>query len=199
MNPVKTVTRSLELFFDPPALETPRLTLRKMTGDDADAMFEYAKDPDVSKYTVWEAHTSINKTRGFLNYILENYKNGIIEDWGIVHREKAKLIGTCGFFDWDCKNNGAHIHYALSKKYSGNGLMTEAIKAVIAFGFDKMKLKRIEARCMVENIASERVMQKSGMKFEGIARASLFVKGAYRDMKIYAILREDLQKAESLW
>jgi ribosomal-protein-alanine N-acetyltransferase len=63
------------------------------------------------------------------------------------------------------------------------------VRAMIAFGFEKMDLNRVEARCVAENTASARVMEKAGMTYEGTLRQREFLKGAYRDMKLYAILR----------
>ncbi len=69
--------------------------------------------------------------------------------------------------------------------------MTEAVRAVIAFGFRTLQLNRIEARCEIKNIASARVMEKAGMKFEGILRQHAFYKGAFRNFKMYSILRKE--------
>ena len=79
----------------------------------------------------------------------------------------------------------------LSREYWGRGLMPEALRAMIAFGFERMGLNRIEARCIAENAASARVMEKVGMTYEGTLRQREFIKGAYRDMKLYAILKSE--------
>ena len=70
--------------------------------------------------------------------------------------------------------------------------MPEAVRAVIRFGFGRMELNRIQARCVAENTASARVMEKVGMTYEGTLRESEYIKGALRDMKIYSILRREL-------
>lgn len=62
---------------------------------------------------------------------------------------------------------------------------------VIKFGFEKMNLTRIQAKCMVENIGSARVMEKIGMSFEGIMRKGLFAKGKHQDIRMYSILKEE--------
>jgi len=172
-----------------PVLNTKRLVLRKVTLQDAKDIYEYAKDPVVSKYTLWSRHRNLTDSLKFVKYITSNYRKGVEENWGIVYKAENKLIGTIGFFNWDEANNKAEIHYALSNKYAGLGLMTEAAKAVIEFGFDKMHLNRIEAKCMLKNFASEKVMQKCGMKYESIMRAGLLVKGRYVDLKTYAVLK----------
>jgi ribosomal-protein-alanine N-acetyltransferase len=174
-----------------PTLETDRVILRKMTFADAMDIFEYAANPEVSKYTNWNAHQSVKDTKFFLNTVNERYKNSQITDWGIVHKKDQKLIGTCGFVEWDMFHNRAEIGYALSHKYWRQGYMTEAVMAVMNFGFRKMDLNRIEARCQVENVASSGVMEKVGMKFEGILRQQMLIKGEYWDLKIYSILRQE--------
>ncbi|MDF0556226.1 GNAT family protein [Kamptonema sp. UHCC 0994] len=180
-----------DIFRNLTTLETERLILRKMTLEDAEDMFEYASDPEVAKYTIWNAHQSVKDTKFFLNTVVERYKNRQITDWGIIHKEDGKFIGTCGFAEYYLAHNRAEIGYVLSRKYWKQGYMSEAVGAIIKFGFQTMKLNRIEARCEVENIASARVMEKVGMEFEGILRQHIFTKGKYCDLKIYSILRQD--------
>ena len=180
-----------DIFRNLKTLETERLILRKMTLEDAEDMFEYASDPDVAKYTTWDAHQSLKDSKFFLKIVVERYKNRQITDWGIVHKEDGKFIGTCGFAECHLFHSRAEIGYAISRKYWRQGYMSEAVNAIIKFGFQTMNLNRIEARCDVENIASARVMEKVGMQFEGILRQHIFTKGKYCDLKIYSILRQD--------
>lgn len=177
-----------------PVLETERLLLRNLCFDDAEDIFEYACDPDVPKYSTWSAHQSIEDTYDFLDAVIADYKNHNSTDWGILHKADNKIIGTCGFVNWFPDQFRSEIGYALSKKYWSQGYMPEAVRAIINFGFQLMKLNRIEARCMIENTASARVMEKVGMKFEGVLRQQLFTKGSFYDMKIYSILRTEWHK-----
>ncbi|MEG4004568.1 GNAT family protein [Microcoleus sp. Pol11C1] len=181
----------LDILADLPTIETERLLLRKITLNDASDMFEYACNPEVSKYTMWSTHTSIEDTKYFLKSITKMYKRRELVDWGIVHKADKKFIGTCGFVEWSMTHSRAEIGYALSRNYWGEGYMSEAVNAVIEFGFREMLLNRILARCEVSNIASARVMEKVGMQLEGILRQHLFVKDRYWDLKLYSILREE--------
>ncbi len=180
-----------EIFGNLPQLETERLILRKMTLGNASFLFEYASDPEVSRHTLWESHKSIEDSINFLKSMIQKYKNGEVSVWGLVYKENNKFIGTCGYGWWDTVHCRAEIGYALSRKYWNKGLMTEAVREVIKFGFEKMKLNRIEARCVVENIASQKVLEKAGMTYEGTLREQLFAKGSYRDLKIFSILRKE--------
>ncbi len=181
----------LDILANLPTIETERLLLRKITLNDASDMFEYASNPEVSEYTMWSTHVSIEDTKYFLKSLTKMYKRKELVDWGIVHKAEKKFIGTCGFVEWSMTHNRAEIGYALSARYWGEGYMSEAVNAIIEFGFREMLLNRIVGRCKVDNIASARVMEKVGMQLEGILRQQLFVKGRYWDLKIYSLLREE--------
>lgn len=170
-------------------LETDRLLLRKLSMADAADVFAYASDPEVSKYTGWSTHQAIADSQKFLESVIAKYETGQPMDWGIVHKRDRKLIGTCGFASWNCTHSRAEIGYALARQYWGQGYMTEAVKAVISFGFHVMMLNRIDASCMVDNLASARVMQKAGMHYEGTLREYAFFKDRYCDLKLYAIIK----------
>ncbi|TAE14087.1 MAG: N-acetyltransferase [Oscillatoriales cyanobacterium] len=181
----------LDILANIPTIETERLLLRKITLNDASDMFEYASNPEVSEYTMWSTHTSIEDTKYFLKSLTKMYKRKELVDWGIVHKAEKKFIGTCGYVEWSMTHSRAEIGYALSARYWREGYMSEAVNAIIEFGFREMLLNRIVGRCEVNNIASARVMEKVGMQLEGILRQQLFVKGRYWDLKIYSILREE--------
>ncbi|MCC3411046.1 MULTISPECIES: GNAT family protein [unclassified Microcoleus] len=181
----------LDILANLPIIETERLLLRKITLNDASDMFEYASNPEVSEYTMWSTHTSIEDTKYFLKSLTKMYKRKELVDWGIVHKAEKKFIGTCGYVEWSMTHSRAEIGYALSARYWREGYMSEAVNAIIEFGFREMLLNRIVGRCEVNNIASARVMEKVGMQLEGILRQQLFVKGRYWDLKIYSLLREE--------
>lgn len=184
-----------DVFHNMPTLETDRLILRKMTMEDQHDLFEYASDPELTKYTLWDYHRTLENSIYYLQLILEQYENEQVSNWAIVLKSNKKMIGTCGFVYWAPEHHRAEVGYALSRKYWNRGIMSEAIQELISFGFDNMDLNRIEARCNTGNIGSERIMQKSGMTFEGIIREQLLIKGQFEDIKLYAILKRELTQA----
>ncbi|MBR7112568.1 MAG: GNAT family N-acetyltransferase [Clostridia bacterium] len=181
----------LHIFSHMPKLETERLFLRPMRVSDAPDMFEYASDPDVTRYLLWRPHADIGHTRSYLEYLGGRYRLGMHYEWAVILKAESRMIGTCGFASIDCPNNKAEIGYVLNPRYRGQELMPEAVKRVLAFGFDVLNLHRIEARYMIGNDASRRVMEKVGMTFEGVGRDALLVKGAYRDIGTCAILANE--------
>jgi ribosomal-protein-alanine N-acetyltransferase len=158
---------------------------------DASDVFDYASVFEVAEHVSWEKHRNISDSINFLRIITQQYENCLPSPWGIVYKENSKLIGTIGFHVWSQPNFYAEVGYALSKDYWNRGIMTEALNAVMDFGFNRLNLNRIEATCMLNNAASERVMMKCGMKYEGILLQKLFAKDKFHDLKLYAILKSD--------
>ena len=174
-----------------PVLHASRLELRPITLWDAEDMYDYAKQQLTTKYLLWHPHKDIFETREHISHMKDGYQKGNCYDFALALKENGKMIGTCGFVYVDQENKKAEVGYVLHPAHWNKGLGTEALRAVIDFGFNSLDLRRIEARYMVENIASATVMKKAGMSFEGILRKALFVKGKHRDIGIYSILKEE--------
>ena len=185
----KELIRSI--FSHIPELYTTRLYLRAMLVADAEDMFDYAKDPEVSRFLTWEPHPDAGFTKKYLTYAGQQYRTGNFFDWAVIHRESGRMIGTCGFTCFRYESNAAEIGYVLHPAYRGQGLATEAVRAVMSFGFEELDLHRIEARFMEGNDASRRLMERVGMTFEGFARESLLIKGTYRTIGTCAILQRE--------
>ena len=179
------------VFSQLPSLETERLILRPLRMSDARDMYAYARDPEVSRHVLWSAHTSIFETRAFLRSAIRQYRRGEPGSFAIEHKADGRMIGTVGYMWVSGEYRSAEVGYSLSREYWNRGIMTEALRAVVAFGFDKMNLNRIEAQHETDNPASGRVMAHVGMRYEGTLRQRLKNKGRFVDVAVYAILRAD--------
>ena len=173
---------------DLPPIETARLLLRALKLSDAADTFEYASDPAVTKYTFWYHHKSMQDSKAFISWLI----NDNFACWGVIHKENDKVIGATFLHSFDFKNRRAEVAFNLARKYWGHGYGTEVAQALISFGFEYWALNRIEGTCMVENVASARVMEKVGMTFEGVLRKHSYAKGQFHDMKLYSILRNEV-------
>lgn len=182
------------IFSHLPRLETERLLLRAMRVSDAPDMYDYAHRTDVTRHLLWSPHPDIQYTRRYLEYLAGRYRLGQFYDWALICKEDGKMIGTCGFVRFEYAHNAAEIGYVLNPDYHGRGLMTEAVTRILQFGFSELQLHRIEARYMVENTASRRLMERVGMHFEGVHRQLMLVKGQYRDIGTCAILTDEFAK-----
>ena len=174
-----------------PTLETARLRLRKLRLHDAADIFAYSKDPEVAKYVLWDAQTCQAEARAYLRYMLRKYRQCAPASWGIELKSTGHIVGTIGFMWIQDDNRAAEVGYSLAHELWNQGYMTEALRAVIDYGFCSLHLNRIEAQHESENPASGAVMRKCGMVHEGHLRQRLYNKGRYVDVELYAILRSD--------
>lgn len=183
-----------EAFARLPRLETPRLLLRPMTMRDAPDVFDYSRDPEVARYVLWSAHRSLGESRAYLRYVLKQYREGQPSSWGIVLKSTGRLVGTIGYMAYSSENSTVEVGYSLARSLWNHGLMTEALAAVLAFSFERMRIHRVEAQHDANNPASGRVMLKCGMRYEGRLRGRVYNKGRFIDVDLYAMLHEDWVK-----
>lgn len=180
-----------EYFAHLPSIRTPRLLLRRMTLRDAADLYEYSCDPEVARHVLWTAHRSIWETKAYIRYILQQYRLGEPSSWCITDRETGKAIGTIGFMSYSAENSTVEVGYSLARSRWGQGLMTEALQAVLHEAFCVMKLHRVEAQHFTANPSSGRVMEKCGMRHEGHLRRRICNKGEFMDVEMWGILRSD--------
>ena len=176
---------------DLPRLETERLLLREVREGDVNALYEYASEPKVTKYVTWEPHESIKDSQAFIDYIIQTNRENKSLTWAIELKREEKMIGTIDLANWNVGHSRAEIAYVLSHKHWGKGYMTEAAYQLLEYGFKTLGLNRIEARILPGNIQSQRVLEKLGMTFEGVARQVLFCKNEFKDLAIYSLLADE--------
>ncbi len=173
-------------------IETHRLVLRLFTIDDADDMFSnWASDPEVTRFLTWPPHSSADVTRKVLNSWVSRYGDGGYFQWAIEWKETGTVIGSIAVVKLEEAIESAEIGYCLGRKFWGRGIMSEALRAVMDYLFDTVGLNRITAGHDVNNPKSGRVMEKAGMKKEGVLRASGINNQGIRDVAVWAALRED--------
>lgn len=179
-------------------LETERLIIRPIKKEDLDSVFEYCSDPLVCENVTWNAHQTKEDTQSFFEYAFKNYQENNPEPLGICLKENPnKVIGTCGFAITSRKNKSAEMMYVIGRNYWGKGYMTEAAKEVLKVAFEKFNMVRVVARCLTFNAASEKVMQKMGMTYEGTQRKSMNIKGQFWDLKVYSMIDEEWEKIKN--
>ena len=172
--------------------ETKRLRLRPFILDDAQAMYDnWASDPEVTPFLTWPAHDSVEVTKQILEEWVEAYDNPLTFKWGITL--DGILIGDIGVVRMDEAINACEIGYGLSRQYWGQGIMTEALRAVSNYLLDEADFNRVAARHDTNNPASGKVMQKAGMHYEGILRQFDRNNQGLVDVAYYSLLKSDKQ------
>ena len=174
-------------------IRTERLVLRELRVGDWKTVHKYASDPEVVRFMDWGSET-IDDTKAFISRAIAARKDKTRTAYtlAIALQTSGELIGSCGFYVSNVQNREGWIGYCLNPIYWNQGYGTETAKALVNFGFQKLKLHRVFATCDPSNFASIHVLEKAGMKLEGHMREHKWSKGSWRDSLIYAILENEI-------
>jgi len=153
-----------------PEIHTKRLFLRKILIKDAESLFQYWSDPEVTKHLNINTFTNMEQAYSLIKLLNSLYKKDVGIRWAITIKKDNQVIGTCGYNNWIKRSSRGEIGYELGKDYWGNGYASEAIKEILNYGFKKMKLNRIEAFTVPEAISSIKLLEKFGFKKEGLLK-----------------------------
>lgn len=193
---IKVLDREKE-FPEFPVLETERLVLREVTMDDLDWYIEHFSRPEMVEGQDHPAPESREVAEAELRrYIVDLFKNRDGFRWGISLRGDRMLIGSLGYYKW-ARPSGhmAEVGYDLQREHWGKGIMSEAMRAIIDFGFERMRLTRIEAFVFLHNERSWRMLERLGFVREGLLRSRGFtVEGTVADDLLYSLLRSDWEQ-----
>lgn len=176
-----------------PPLETKRLVLRQMRPADAEAIFAMYGDEEVMRYRDVLAFSRLEEAQLFLEQVRSRYEQGEEMHWGIMLKGEEQLVGTCGY-SWHLGRPFGAIGYDLARCYWRQGIMTEAIGALLHFGFEVRNLHRVEARVRLGNEASMRLLQRLSFQEEGLLRECLFLNHHFFDVKIFSLLQSEYSK-----
>lgn len=154
-------------------IETLRLILRRFTLEDAQAMCDnWASDPDVTKFLTWPTHQNVDDSRSVLAAWVAEYEKLDYYQWAIELKELGQPIGSIAVVELKEGVSTAHIGYCIGRNWWHQGIMSEALQAVIDFLFDEVGVNRVESRHDPNNPNSGKVMKKCGMQYEGTLRQS---------------------------
>ena len=176
---------------DFPEIETERLKLRHITEADVPGLFAFFSDPQVMQFYDFEA---IKDHAGMLTLVQRFdawFENGTGFRWGLTLKGTPGVIGTCGLFYWHKPYRLATLGYELARPWHRQGLMTEALAPVLAYGFGHMELNRVGATVHTGNAPSIATLEGLGFRREGLLRQAQFVNGRFDDLYAYALLREE--------
>lgn len=176
---------------DMPCMETKQLFLRPMEREDACDVYAYYSDPLVMRYLSLPLHKDIDQTLDSMNTYFLNYeKRGVPQTWAMVHKETDTVIGNLDVHT--IHEDIGEIGYLMHRAYWKQGLMKEALSALVDVSFAHLQLRRLEAYVAVENVASVALLQHCGFVQEGILRQyAILQDGKYHDMILLSRLSSD--------
>lgn len=177
-------------------INTDRLILRKFSIDDVEDMFyNWANDEEVAKYLSWSPHGTIEVTKEVISEWICAYEMSTVYNWAIELKATGKVIGSICVIEINDKNCRCEVGYCISRAYWNKGIMTESLKAANRFLFSEVGINRIQAKHDTKNIASGKVMEKAGMKYEGtLKQYKIHKDGTFGDLNMYAIVKEDMAR-----
>jgi ribosomal-protein-alanine N-acetyltransferase len=170
-----------------PTLETERLILRQLTETDAPDVFLFLSDEETMRYYDPEPLTRLEQAAKSIERHQKRFAQQEALRWGIILRGENRVIGNCGYV-WDADNLNASLSYILLKQYWKKGIMTEALTAIIQFGFEHIHLHRIEALVAYPNLASARLLEKLGFQEEGRLRDRQYTHHQFVDERMFALI-----------
>lgn len=172
-------------------LETQRLLLRPMVYTDAPKIYEYMQDRDIAYNTSLIPYPyPVGAAEAWMEQTWEQAASRESYTFAVVLKAEDRMIGSMGIGQ-NAAHNRAEIGYWMGKRYWGQGYASEACRRLIQFGFEDLGLNRIQASYFTRNPASRRVMEKAGMRYEGVLRQYVFKWGEYIDLGFCSILRSE--------
>jgi ribosomal-protein-alanine N-acetyltransferase len=179
-------------------LHTQRLLLREFVTADWPAVLAYQRDPRYLQFYEWTDRTPGDAQR-FVQMFLDQQEEQPRRKFqlAVVLKDTGQLIGNCGIRKASVDAHEADIGYELSPDHWGHGYATEAARAIGQFGFAELKVHRIWAWCIADNVASARVLEKIGLKLEGRLRDKEYFKGRWWDTLLYALLKDEWKGSQA--
>lgn len=175
----------------PRHLETKDFRLRPLVITDAEAIFSILSDPESMKYWTDPPISKLEEAVQVLEKDLDSDANNNSMCWAITRKGENEMIGKCILFQYSKKNQRAEIGYLLNRKYWRQGVMKQAVGAVIEFAFTTLDLHRIEADVDTENAASIGLLEQFGFEREGLFRERWRVYDEWQDSVMLALIKRE--------
>lgn len=175
---------------DFPQMITERLQLREIITDDAESIYKILSNPDVIKYDTFDLFTHMKQAYDLINWFKTQYRAKSSIFWGISIIGQSDMIGWCKC-EIEVPSVRADLGYDLHPDYWNQGIMTEALKAIIEYVFCTLQINRIEATVSTMNMASIRVMEKLRFVNEGVLRQRSLFNGSIHDTVMFSMLKHE--------
>lgn len=173
-------------------LETPRLLLRPFAIEDVEPAFaNWVNDPRVTRYLQWAPHGSPEVTRAVFGAWIASYGDPAFYQWAIVPKDLGQPIGSIGVVYRDDATDMLHIGYCIGAPWWHGGYTSEALRAVVDYLFEVVGANRIESQHDPRNVNSGRVMEKCGLRFEGVLRQAFRSHCGLADKCTHSLLRSE--------
>ena len=179
-----------------PRLDTRRLVLRELVDDDARCLFRIFSSPGAMEYWSFPPLSAPEQAVALIRSARELVSSGTGLQWAIVRQDTGELIGKCGFNEIRHRHRRGDISYVLDEAHWGKGFASEALGALLCYGFKALNLHSLEAGVTPGNDSSTRMLERLGFRLEGHIRENYFAGDRFVDSLIYSLLRSEWQECE---
>jgi [ribosomal protein S5]-alanine N-acetyltransferase len=181
-----------------PVLFTERLELRAFEEQDIQSVFDLRTDKLAMKYMDTPLFENLSDAAAFVSKqeASYDYQQGLV--WALCERKSRKWIGYCGFWRIVHEHGKAEVGYVLQNEYTGQGIMSEALRVILEYGFEQLGVHRIEANTNPHNIASVSLLKKFGFRQEAHLREDYFHGGQFLDSFVFGLLRSEWNSVKNV-
>jgi len=179
------------VFAAPPPLQSDRLIVRLVEERDLPALLEIHAVDEVTRFLPYATWQTLADAQAWYERALRHHAEGSALQFVIVAKDSGSVVGTCLLFRFEPASARAEIGYVLGQRYWGCGTMREALATLLAFAFNELSLRRLEAEVDPRNAASDRLLRRLGFKHEGLLRQRWVMKGEVKDANVYGLLRHE--------
>ena len=162
-------------------IENEILLFRKINHEQANDMYAYLSDEDVKRYIGWPLMNTITETHDLIDRLLKRENKGAHLYASVILRSNNKVIGNVMLFDFDDEAHHAEVGYLFSKEYWGQGFGTQSLRLLDELAFKEMRLHKLHAKVVAENIGSLKILQKNGYDIEGQLKDHFYIDDKYHD------------------
>lgn len=176
-------------------IETERLILRRFEYEDNESMRNnWIADEKIQSMYSEPVYSTAEEVKKLLDKYIGSYERDDYYRWAVIEKVSGECIGQIAYFLVDSKNHFAEIEYCIGAAFQRRGYATEAAKAVIAYGFDRINLHKVQICTKTINKPSKRVIEKCGLTYEGTLRDYFYMDGKYVGRLYFSILRTEYAK-----
>ena len=173
-----------------PTVRSGNVILRRMRKDDLPGLYDYCRRDESCRYSEWSPHRKPSDTAGFISWIISGYRRHESFTFAVTTAE-GDVIGTASYMKFDENYRVAEIGYGINSDYWHKGYGKSVVEGLIYYAFEVIGVLRVCARVLPENEASAALLKGRGFTLEGVNRRALCFKGAYRDVAVYSMLRDE--------
>ena len=183
------------VFTAPPPLHSERLIVRTVEEFDLPALLEIHAVDEVTRFLPYTTWRTLADAQAWYERAMRHHAEGSALQFVVVANHSGSVIGTCLLFRFEPASARAEIGYVLGQRHWGCGYMREALTTLLAFAFNELALRRLEAEVDPRNAASDRLLRSLGFTHEGLLRQRWVMKGEVKDANVYGLLRHEWSSA----